>query len=103
MSTVNKVKSISEYENAFSRCKKYKPSKDRICEFDLVDRFMWCDGCTHFKQPDDCLKMQRQADKDKIANLLLSFPPYHGEGFNYTKQEVEAYLDRVRSFLEAKY
>lgn len=90
--------------NDFERCKKYKPSIDRVCELKLVDRFLWCDGCNHFIQPDHPgLEMQRQVDKDNIAKLLLSFPPYHGEGFNYTKQEVEAYLAKVRSFLEAKH
>ncbi len=45
----------------------------------------------------EAFKMQREADRDKILTLLGQFPPYHGEGHNYTKQEVEAWLAKARS------
>lgn len=42
-------------------------------------------------------EMQRQSDRQKILELLDQFPPYHGPGYNYTKQEVEAWLQKARS------
>lgn len=90
----NSVQNKSDFE----RCKKYKPKVDRVCEFGLVDRFLWCAGCNHFVQPDHPgLKMQREADRDHILSLLGQFPPYHGQSFNYTKQEVEDWLEKARS------
>jgi hypothetical protein len=38
--------------------------------------------------------------KSKLQNLqtlLGGFPPYHGASFNYTKQEVEEWLEKAKA------
>lgn len=41
-----------------------------------------------------------QAKLQRIKDLLDQFPNYHGEGYNYTKAEVEAWLEKVRKAVE---
>lgn len=37
-----------------------------------------------------------------LRDLLDKFPPYHGPGYNYTKAEVDAWLEKARSLLGEK-
>jgi hypothetical protein len=51
----------------------------------------------------DCKNcMQRQCDKDQLLTLLGKFPPYHGPGYNYTKEEVENWLEMAKATLKGK-
>jgi hypothetical protein len=93
MSITSENKSISENKP----CNRYRQRKDRVCELNLFNYFITCDACSHFKEPNDCLKMQREVDREKFATLLNSFPPYHGESWNYTKQEVEDWLAKAKA------
>jgi outer membrane protein W len=43
--------------------------------------------------------MQRECDLDIFITLLGKFPPYHGQGYNYTKDEVEDWLSETKSVL----
>ena len=49
-----------------------------------------------------CYKEQRKADRQMFLSVLDKFPPYHGVGHNYTKQEVEAWLAKARSMFVPK-
>jgi hypothetical protein len=50
----------------------------------------------------ECYKEQRKADRQMFLHMLDQFPPYHGPGYNYTKQEVEAWLAKARSMFVPK-
>lgn len=52
----------------------------------------------------DCRNcMQRQSDRDDLLTLLDKFPPYHGPGHNYTKDEVEDWLTMAKETLKKKW
>ena len=46
--------------------------------------------------------MQRETDLDAFITLLGKFPPYHGPGYNYTKDEVEDWLSMTRDALKKR-
>lgn len=48
------------------------------------------------------VKIQREADRQKFADLLNQFPNYHGPGYNYTKEEVESWLKKAHALVESK-
>lgn len=49
------------------------------------------------KRCEDCAyAMHYQSKVIDLQMLLDKFPPYHGEGYNYTKQEVEDWLAKTR-------
>jgi hypothetical protein len=54
------------------------------------------------EQTIECYKEQRKADRQMFLLMLDQFPPYHGPGHNYTKQEVEAWLAKARSMFVPK-
>lgn len=43
--------------------------------------------------------MQRECDLDTLITQIGKFPPYHGPGHNYTKDEVEDWLSETRTML----
>lgn len=47
-----------------------------------------CDNC--------CFAENYKSKLQTLQNLLDKFPPYHGEGWNYTKIEVEDWLKIAR-------
>jgi hypothetical protein len=48
----------------------------------------------------ESFKMHYASKVQTLQSLLGQFPPYHGESFNYTKQEVEAWLEKAKLILQ---
>lgn len=44
-------------------------------------------------------EMHYQYKLQELDRMLDKFPPYHGPGWNYTKDEVENWLDDARTML----
>lgn len=46
--------------------------------------------------------IQRESDLDTLITLIGKFPPYHGPGYNYTKDEVEDWLSETKNTLKKR-
>ena len=72
-----------------------RPTGFQIAIEDVSKSTMTAPSCTDCKW-----KMHYDSKIDDLKILIGKFPPYHGPGWNYTKQEVEDWLAEARKILK---